>query len=158
MSFQIGDLIAHPLHGAGVISGIENRRINGRTQSYYTLKISIGDILVLVPVDSCDKVGIRPVIARDTADDILSRLRNAEIEVNQNWNKRYRENMLRIRSGDLFEVAAVIKSLHIRDRERGLSTGERKMLNCAKQILLSELVLSLGGTYEEAESRLAAAI
>lgn len=158
MSYQIGDQIAHPLHGAGVISGIENRRINGCTQSYYTLKISIGDILVLVPVDSCDKVGIRPVVGRETAYSLLSCLPELDIEINQNWNKRYRENMLRIRSGDLFEVAAVIKSLILRDRERGLSTGERKMMNCAKQILLSELVLSLGGTYEEAESRLAAVI
>lgn len=152
--FKVGDRIAHPLHGAGVISGIETRRINGRDRDYYVMHIPVGDMLVMIPTDSCDAVGIRPIIASQEAERILGAIQELETQDNQNWNKRYRENMLRIRSGDLLEVAAVIKSLVRRDSERGLSTGERKMLHSAKQILISEIVLSQGITYDEVEKKL----
>lgn len=152
--YQIGDRIAHPLHGAGVISGIETRRMGGSSRDYYVMRIPKGDMLVMIPVDACDAVGIRPIIDSGEAENIFSCIRTLEISDNQNWNKRYRENMLRIRSGDLMEVAAVIKSLVRRDSERGLSTGERKMLHSAKQILISEIVLSSGASYDEVEERL----
>lgn len=152
--YSIGDRIAHPLHGAGVISGIETRRVSGRSRDYYVLRISMGDMLVMIPVDACEAVGIRPVIAPGEAESLFASIRAIEISDNQNWNKRYRENMLRIRSGDLLEVAAVIKSLVRRDSERGLSTGERKMLHSAKQILISEIMMSSGSAYKEVEERL----
>lgn len=156
--YKIGDKIAHPLHGAGVISGIETRRINGQKREYYLMHIPVGDMTVMIPTETCDIIGIRPVIDADRVDIIFDSIPDIEISGGQNWNKRYRENMLRIKSGDLLEVAAVIKSLVIRDNERGLSTGERKMLHSAKQILISEIVMAKHLSYDEAEKRLYSAI
>ena len=152
--YKIGDQIAHPLHGAGVISGIETRRINGQNRDYYMMHIPVGDMTVMIPTETCDIIGIRPVIDADRADIILDSIPDIEVTSNQNWNKRYRENMVRIKSGDLLEVAAVIKSLVFRDNERGLSTGERKMLHSAKEILISEIVLSQCVSYEDVEERI----
>lgn len=153
MAFQIGDRIAHPLHGAGVISDIEHKKIDGAVQEYYVLNLP-GDMLIRIPKDTCEKVGVRPILSPEEADAVLASFAEVDISMNQNWNKRYRENMLRIRSGDLREVAGVIKGLMHRDTERGLSTGERKMLHSAKQILISEIVLSKNTSYSEIESRL----
>ncbi len=156
--YKIGDLIAHPLHGAGTISAIESRRINGTNRDYYLMHIPVGDMTVMIPTETCTIVGIRPVIDSDRAEAILASIPDIEVSDNTNWNKRYRENMVRIKSGDLLEVAAVIKSLVYRDNERGLSTGERKMLHSAKQIFISELVIAQSIAYEEAEKRLYSAL
>lgn len=158
MTFRIGDRIAHPLHGAGVIDGIVRKKISGAEREYYVLKLPAGDMIVLIPVESCGSIGVRPIVRAEEAERILTAIPGIEITITQNWNKRYRENMLRIRSGDLMEVAAVVKSLMARDRERGLSTGERKMLHSARQILISELVLSASSTYEQVERRLDSAM
>lgn len=156
--YQIGDKIAHPLHGAGTISDVETKRIDGRNKSYYVMHISKGDMRVMIPTESCDAVGIRPIVCKEEAERILSSIPAIELVVDNNWNKRCRDNMERIRSGNLLEVACVIKSLVHRDNERGLSTGERKMLHSAKQILISELVLSKGDSYEEIEQQLYACL
>ena len=158
MAFAVGDRIAHPLHGAGVIDSIETQRSGGVDRDYYVMRISMGDILVKIPKDTSDAIGVRPVIAREQVQQLLDAISGIQIEMTQNWNKRYRENMLKIRSGDLLEVASVIKGLRLREKGRGLSTGERKMLNSAKQILLSELVLAQSLSYDEAEEQLASAI
>ncbi len=154
MTFRVGDRIAHPLHGAGVISGIEKKRINGAEREYYILNIPGGDMLVMIPVESAAHIGVRPIVKAEEARRIMDALPGIETSMNQNWNKRYRENMIKIRSGDLMEVAAVVKGLMTRDSERGLSTGERKMLHSAKQILISEIVLSASSSYQEVEDRL----
>ena len=140
--FQVGDCIVHPMHGAGVINGIEERRINGVTRQYYMFKLPMDDMTVMIPVDHCAEVGVRPIINARQADEVLEQMADIEVDVTQNWNRRYRENMMRIKSGDLLEVARVIKCLMARESEKGLSTGDRKMLRSAKQILISELVLS----------------
>jgi CarD family transcriptional regulator len=158
MTFRVGDRIAHPLHGAGVIKSIEVRKINGAEREYYVLKLPVGDMLVMIPVESCGDIGVRPIISPDEARGILSAIPGIEVEMTQNWNKRYRENMIRIKSGNLMEVASVVKGLMARDMERGLSTGERKMLHSAKQILISEIVLSVGCGYDEIEEKLNSAM
>ena len=158
MTFRVGDRIAHPMHGAGVIDEIVTKRINGKDRDYYALKLPAGDMLVLVPVETCEAIGVRPSVKPDEAEKIIGAIPALEVEMTSNWNKRYRENMLRIKSGDLLEVASVIKGLTRRDRERGLSTGERKMLHSAKQILISEIVLSESASYEEVEARLDSAM
>ncbi len=152
--FKIGDRVAHPLHGAGTISEIERKKIDNRFKDYYVMRIPKGDMRVMIPIDACDAVGLRPIIDSVRAEQILSQIPDLEISEDSNWNKRYRENMLRIRSGDLLEVASVIKSLVQRENSRGLSTGERKMLHSAKQILISEIVLCFDCSYSEAEERL----
>ena len=158
MTFRVGDRIAHPLHGAGVIENIVTKKINGKDRDYYVLKLPTGSMQVMVPVESSDVIGVRPIVDPAQAEKIIGAIPGIEVEMTSNWNKRYRENMLRIKSGDLMEVASVVKGLMQRDRERGLSTGERKMLHSAKQILISEIVLSESSSYEEVEARLDSAM
>ena len=122
------------------------------------LKLPTGSMQVMVPVESSDVIGVRPIVDPAQAEKIIGAIPGIEVEMTSNWNKRYRENMLRIKSGDLMEVASVVKGLMQRDRERGLSTGERKMLISAKQILISEIVLSESSSYEEVEARLDSAM
>jgi len=152
--FNIGDKIVHPLHGAGIVSDIEEKKVCGEVHSYYILKLPVGGMVVMIPVESCDAIGVRPVVSPEKADSIFSQLKGIRSDMTQNWNRRYRENMVKIKSGDLLEVAAVIKGLLERDAEKGLSTGERKMLRSAKQIFISEIVLSKGAKYEDVECRL----
>lgn len=152
--FHIGDMIAHPLHGAGVIEDIEEKTINGVTREYYVLRMPVGGMVVLIPVENSEEIGVRPILTEEQADKVIASMSDIEVEMDQNWNRRYRENMMRLKSGDLIEVARVIKGLMFREVERGLSTGERKMLRSAKQILISEIVLSKNSTYDEIEARI----
>lgn len=156
--FSVGDRIAHPMHGAGVIDGIVKRKLDGAEKDYYVLKLPVGDMLVMIPVDCTESIGVRPIVEPDEAEKIIGAFAGIEVNMTQNWNKRYRENMVKIKSGDLLEVAAVIKGLMLRDTDRGLSTGERKMLHSAKQILISEIVLSESISYEEVEQRINVAV
>lgn len=156
--FSVGDKIAHPMHGAGIIDSIEERRINGVTRQYYMFKLPVGGMTVMIPVDHCEEIGVRPIIAPQEADALLEEMSGIEIDMTQNWNRRYRENMLRIKSGDLMEVARVVKGLMARDSEKGLSTGERKMLRSAKQILISEIVLSKSSDYDDVEKQINTAL
>lgn len=152
--FQVGDKIVHPMHGAGVIDGIVNQKINGVHRDYYMMKLPVGGMVVMIPTDHSNEIGVREIVAADVAEKVMSDLPDVQVDMTQNWNHRYRENMLRLKSGDLREVACVVKGLMVRDGNRGLSTGERKMLHSAKQILLSELVLAQSISYEEAEERM----
>lgn len=118
------------------------------------MRLPAGSMLVMIPTDHTDEIGVRPVIDQEEALHVMDALGSIEVDMSQNWNHRYRENMTRIKSGDLLEVARVVKGLMLRDEHRGLSTGERKMLHCAKQILISELVLSQNLSYETVEERI----
>lgn len=150
--FNVGDKIVYPMHGAGVIESIEEKEILGQKQNYYVVKMPFGDMKVMIPINSVNEIGIREVIDSKDVDKVISILKNEDKSQVSNWNKRYRENMSRIKSGDIFEVADVVRMLMIRDKEKGLSTGERKMLNSAKQILISELVLAKGIDKDEIEN------
>ena len=156
--FSIGDLVVHPMHGAGVIDGIIREKIAGSTQDYYVFKMPVGGLLLKIPVANSQAIGIRQIISKPEAESLLTSIPDMEVESCTNWNKRYRENMVRLKSGDLYEVARVVKALMHRDRQRGLSTGERKMLHSAKQILISELVLSQNTSYEDVEARINTAL
>ena len=158
MAFQVGDKITHPLHGAGVIDSIERRRINGKEREYFVMKLPVGEMRVMIPCDGCTEIGVRPIMTAEEMDTLFASFAGIEVSMTNNWNKRFRENMERIKSGDLMEVAGVIKGLLLRESERSLSTGERKMLLSAKQIILSELVLAAECSYEEADARLIACL
>ena len=158
MRFQIGDQIAHPMHGAGVIAGVESRKINGVERDYYVLQLPVGGMQVMIPVDSCEAIGVREIVDAQEADRILAAIPSIIVEETANWNKRYRENMLKIKSGNLEDVSEVIKSLMLRDAERGLSTGERKILHSAKQILVSELSMSKNVPQDDIEKILVEAV
>lgn len=150
--YQVGDKIVHPMHGAGIIDAIVRKKMNGVTRDYYNLKLPTGNMMVLIPTDHTEQIGVRPVVDAQRADELIESMQGIEVNVTQNWNHRYRENMIRLKSGDLVEVARVVKSLMIREASRGLSTGERKMLHNAKTILISELVLSKNCTFEDMEA------
>lgn len=152
--FSIGDKIVHPMHGAGVVDNIVSQKVDGVTRQYYVIKMPLGGMLVMIPTNNCEEIGVRPVINSERAEEIIESMSGIEIDMTQNWNRRYRENMLRIKSGDLTEVAKVVKGLMSRERQRGLSTGERKMLHSAKQILISEIVLAQSASYEDVEKRI----
>ena len=149
--FNVGDKVVHPMHGGGVIDSIVSERINGKTQEYYVFHMPLNGLVLKIPTDNCTGVGVRNLSSNEQIDTVLQSISDMDVDMTTNWNHRYRENMQRIKSGDLLEVARVIKGLMWRDAQRGLSNGERKMLHTAKQILISEIVLVQNGVYQEAE-------
>ncbi len=149
--FSVGSKIVHPMHGAGVIQKIEEKRILGDVKKYYILKLPCNDMNVMIPVDSEQSVGIRKIVDEPVARKVIEFLRTESTQMDHNWNRRYRENMQKIKSGDIFEVAEVVRNLIRASREKGLSAGETKMLNNARQILISEIILSCDISQNDAE-------
>ena len=142
--FEIGDRVVYPMHGAGVIEAIEEKEILGVRKKYYVMKLPVGEMKVMIPVDSILRVGLREVIDKNKIEEVFAVLKNPNGEMSSNWNRRYRHHLEKIKSGDILEVAEVVRNLTRRDREKGLSTGERKMLDNSKQIMVSELLLVQG--------------
>ena len=154
MQFKVGDKVVYPMHGAGIIEAIEEREVLGQRQQYYIMKLPMGDMQVMIPLRSVEEVGLREVISPEEVSRVFEVLRGEKTKMSQNWNRRYRANLEKIKSGDIFEVAEVVRNLSIRDKEKGLSTGERRMLESARQILISELVLAQGIPADEVERRI----
>lgn len=148
--FNVGDKVVYPMHGAGVIESIEEKEILGERQKYYVMRMPIGNMKVMVPLNNVDVIGLREVVDEMTINKVLKQMEQRENHDTLNWNRRYRANMDKIKSGDIYEVAEVVCSLMLRDEEKGLSTGERKMLDNARRILVSELVLA--GDMDEDEA------
>ena len=148
--FNVGDKIVYPMHGAGIIDAIEEKDILGEKQAYYILKMP-GEVKVMIPTAKADEVGVRNIIDKESADKVFGVLEKDETEMDKNWNKRYRDNMDKMKSGDIYEIADVVRNLSFKQKEKGLSTGEKKMLNNAKQILVSELVLAEHSSQDEVE-------
>ena len=152
--YNIGDRIVYPTHGAGIIEAIEEREVLDEVNKYYILRMPYDDMTVMLPIAGIAADSIRDVISPDEADKVISHFDDFYEEVNSNWNKRYRENIAKIKSGNIYEVAGVVKMLLFRDKTRGLSSGERKMLTNAKQILVSELVIAKNTSQEKIEKML----
>lgn len=148
--FNVGDYIVYPMHGAGTIDAIEEKDILGQKQAYYIIKMP-GEVKVMIPTAQAEKVGIRGVIGKEQAEKVFEVLSEDETQTEMNWNKRYRENMDKIKTGDIYEVADVVRNLSFKQKEKGLSTGEKKMLINAKQILVSELALAEQSSQETVE-------
>lgn len=144
--FSIGDKIVYPMHGAGTVESIEEKEMFGESAEYYIIKMPIGDMKLMVPTETAEEIGVREVSEPSVAPEVLAVLekpRTQDISEN-NWSKRYRSNVDKIKSGDILEVADVVRDLSHRHMERGLSTAEKKMLASAKEILISELSLAQG--------------
>ena len=141
-----------------MVESIVRKTVDNVARDYYILQLPNRSMVVMVPTENCEEIGVRPVVDQEQADRVLAAIPAIQVEMTANWNHRYRENMERMKSGDLFEVARVIKGLTIRDQSRGLSTGERKMLHSARQILISEIVLSKSVSYESVEEELNTAL
>ena len=148
--FNIGDKIVYPMHGAGRICSIEEKDILKEKQTYYILEMP-GEVKVMVPTQTAEQHGIRNIIDKTEAEKVFNILEQDETEMEKNWNKRYRENMDKMKSGNIYEIADVVRNLSFKQKEKGLSTGEKKMLHNAKQILVSELVLAEHATQDEVE-------
>ncbi len=149
--FNIGDKVVYPMHGAGIIEAIEEKEVLGEKQRYYIMRLPIGDLKVMIPINNVKNIGLRCIIDAAGVDKVLEILQEKKVKMAVSWNRRYRTNLEKIKSGDVFEVAEVVRNLMQRDKEKGLSTGERKMLDSARQILISELVLAKGLEETKAE-------
>ncbi len=149
--FNIGDKVVYPMHGAGVIESIEERAILDEKQSYYIIKMP-GEVKVMVPTAKAESIGVRSIIDKETAGKVINVLEQDSTEMSMKWNKRYRDNVEKMKSGNVFEVADIVRNLSFKQKEKGLSTTEKKMLINAKQILVSELVLAQDKNKEEVEA------
>ena len=149
--FNIGDNIVYPMHGAVKINAIEEKEILGEKQQYYVIEMP-GEVMVMVPTAKAESMGVRSIIDKQSANNVLEVLEKDETEMSNNWNKRYRDNLEKMKTGDIYEIADVVRNLSFKQKEKGgLSTGEKKMLVNAKQILVSELVLAEHSSKEEIE-------
>ena len=148
--FNIGDKIVYPMHGAGEIVAIEEREILGNVHKYYIMRLPINELKVMVPVKNAEEVGVRKISDTKTMENVLETLSSdKEITMPKNWNRRSRFNLEKIKSGDLTEIADVVKCLENLDRQKSLSTGERKILTEARQIIVSEMALVFDKKVEE---------
>ena len=156
--FEVGDKVVYPMHGAGIIEKIETKKIHEHESEYIIMKIPFGDMNVMIPVDNSENIGMRSVVSTETIDEVMLLLGSGVSDMPENWNKRYRENVVKLKSGDIFSVAEVVRNLMVSERIKGLSTGERKMLLNARQILISEMVLVRDINIEEAEYQIEQAV
>jgi CarD family transcriptional regulator len=148
--FEVGDKVVYPHHGAGTVVKKEKREVLGQTREYLTIQILHNDMTVNVPVESAEQVGLRTVIDEDLVNTVVKALTGGSTEMPKNWNRRFKHNRDKMKTGDIFELAEVVKNLSLRDHEKGLSTGEKQMFVKAKKILASELMYAKGVDEEEA--------
>ncbi|HXF37756.1 MAG TPA: CarD family transcriptional regulator [Actinomycetota bacterium] len=150
--FRKGETVVHPEHGAAVIEELKVREFFGERRKYLVLRVAYGDLTLMVPVDSTEEVGLRPCVSKNEIKKILAVLREDETKMAANWSRRFKNNMEKLHSGDPYQVAEVLRNLSIREREKGLSAGEKRMVLKARQILISELSYAAGVSEEEAEA------
>ncbi|BAU27948.1 CarD family transcriptional regulator [Aneurinibacillus soli] len=151
MLFQVGDKVVYPMHGAGIIEAIEEKEILGEKENYYVIHMSIGSMQLLVPVGKVSALGIRLVVDQSTMENVLDTFHNGQPDTSLPWSQRYRLNMDKMRTGTTCECAEVVRDLMRRRQEKALNSSEKKMLDSAKKILISELVLVNGVTEAEAK-------
>src|SRR6266550_1622959 len=154
MSFDVGDKVVYPHHGAAIIERREKRNVFGENREYLVLKLAYGDLTLMVPCDNTEEVGLREVINDEEVEEVFAVLRKKEARMPTNWSRRFKNHVEKLKSGDIYQVAEVVRNLSIRDKDKGLSAGEKRMLNRARQILVSELTFAIGVSEEEAEKKL----
>jgi CarD family transcriptional regulator len=139
-AFRKGDIVVHPEHGAATIEDISIREFQGTKRKYLKLRIVHGDLTVNVPVESTQEVGLRNVVSKNEVKKVMKVLKEDESSMASNWSRRFKNNIEKLRSGDIYQVAEVVRNLSIREREKGLSAGEKRMVVKARQVLVSELM------------------
>jgi CarD family transcriptional regulator len=154
IEFQIGDNVVYPHHGAGQVIKKEQKEILGEVREYLTIKILHNDMTVMVPCQNAGKAGLRRVIDEDTVKKVLAVLSDECSEMPKNWNRRFKHNRDKIKTGDIYELAEVVRNLAVREQDKGLSTGEKQMYTRAKKILASEMMYALEKSEAEAEAYL----
>lgn len=154
MTFDVGQTVVYPHHGAAVIEKISTRMLKGEEKEYLTLRITNGDLTIQVPSDNVEMVGVRDVVDEEGLQKVLDVLQTSYVEEPTNWSRRYKANQEKIATGDILKVSEVVRDLSHRDTDRGLSAGEKRMLSKARQILISELALAKDEDEEAASARL----
>jgi CarD family transcriptional regulator len=154
MPFEVGDKVVYPHHGAAIIEKREKITVNGETREYFTLRVSYGDLTVKIPTDSTDLVGLREIINDEEVEEVFAVLRKKEARMPTNWSRRFKNHVEKLKSGDIYQVAEVVRNLSLREKEKGLSAGEKRMLAKARQILVSELTFAINVDEAEAEKKL----
>lgn len=139
--FNKGDKVSHPMHGAGIIEDIEKKEVLGKKLDYYIIKMPINNLKLMVSTQKAQEIGIRRIIGKDDLNDVIKILKSTKTKMPDNWNDRYQVNIQKIKTGDIMEVAEVVKNLYIRELDKGLSNIEKKLYKNAKQILLSEIIV-----------------
>lgn len=151
--FKKGDLVVYPAHGIGRIDDVQVEAVDGEERRFFVVRIIENDMKIMLPIGNAGSIGVRPLIDKEEVDKVFETLRKKEISVvASNWNKRYREYMDKIRSGSIYELAEVFRSLYLMQSEKNLSFGERKMLETAKSLIVKEIALVIGATEQEVES------
>ncbi|MDK4249373.1 CarD family transcriptional regulator [Corynebacterium pseudodiphtheriticum] len=150
MEIKVGEVVVYPHHGAAKVEAIETREMGGETLEYVVLSINQSDLVVRVPSKNVERVGVRDVVGKEGLEKVFSVLRETDVEEAGNWSRRYKANQERLASGDINQVAEVVRDLWRRDQDRGLSAGEKRMLVKARQILVGELALA--GPVDEAKA------
>ena len=135
--YKVGDKVVYPHHGAGTVVKKDKRKVLGEEREYLTIQILHNDMTVNVPTENADRVGLRKVIDENTVEQVLKALRGSGTVMPKNWNRRFKHNRDKMKTGDIFELAEVVRNLSLRDHEKGLSTGEKQMFVKAKKILVS---------------------
>ena len=148
--YKVGDKVVYPHHGAGTVVKKDKRKVLGEEREYLTIQILHNDMTVNVPVENAEQVGLRTVIDEDLVNTVVKALTAGESEMPKNWNRRFKHNRDKMKTGDIFELAEVVRNLAQRDQEKGLSTGEKQMFSNAKRILASELMFVKGMEEDEA--------
>src|SRR3974390_1061940 len=154
IEFEVGDSVVYPHHGAGKVLRKDMKDVLGECREYLTIKILHNDMTVRVPTENAGLAGLRRVIDEETVKKVLDVLRDEVSEMPKNWNRRFKHNRDKIKTGDIYELAEVVRNLSLRENEKGLSTGEKQMFTRTKKILASELMYALDKDEEEAESYL----
>jgi CarD family transcriptional regulator len=139
-AYKVGDKVVYPHHGAGKIVKKDKKVVLGQQREYLTIQILYNEMTVEVPSDSADRAGLRKVIGEETVDEVIAVLNDDGSSMPKNWNRRFKHNRDKIKTGDIFELAEVVRNLSIRELDKGLSTGEKQMFGRAKKILASELM------------------
>jgi CarD family transcriptional regulator len=152
MLFEVGETVVYPHHGAATIVEVKTRIIKGEEKLYLKLNVTQGDLVIEVPAENVDLVGVRDVIGQDGLDRVFDVLRAPFTEEPTNWSRRYKANLEKLASGDVIKVSEVVRDLWRRDQDRGLSAGEKRMLAKARQILISELALAEKTDEEQAST------
>ena len=142
MNFEVGETVVYPHHGAATITEVKDRVVKGETKTYLKLNVTQGDLVIEVPAENVDMVGVRDVIGEEGLAQVYEVLQAPFTEEPTNWSRRYKSNLEKLASGDVIKVSEVVRDLWRRDQDRGLSAGEKRMLSKARQILVSELALA----------------
>ncbi|MFZ5585140.1 MAG: CarD family transcriptional regulator [Thermodesulfobacteriota bacterium] len=141
--FKVGQLAVYPAHGVGIIESVEERQIGGLSHKFYIMRVLENDMIIMIPVDNAESVGLRPVINAKDVRDVYAILRERDVVIeNQTWNRRYRDYMKKIKTGSVFEVAEVLRDLFLLRLDKDLSFGERKMLDTARSLLVKEISIA----------------